>query len=101
MLLGRRVLSFVLAGAVLSSGAGVAAYQFLGNPSAAQAADKEEKKERHSHIHAAIHELREARKDLKEGDHDFGGHREEAIKSIDHSIEQLEKALKWAHEHEK
>jgi hypothetical protein len=103
MFIGRRALSLVLAGAVLCSGAGVATYQFLGNPSAAQGADKDkdEKKERHPRIHAAIQELKEARKDLKDADHDFGGHRKAAIESIDHSIEQLEKALKWAHEHDK
>lgn len=41
-----------------------------------------------------LHELREARKELKGADHDFNGRRAEAIKAIDHAIEQLEKALK-------
>ncbi len=50
--------------------------------------------EHHPHIHGAIHELKEARKDLKEADHDFGGHREEAVKAIDVAIEQLEICLK-------
>lgn len=54
------------------------------------------KKERHPHIHHAIEELREARKELETADHDFGGHRADAIKSVDHSIRQLEKALKFA-----
>ena len=61
--------------------------------SAAQ--EKEEKKERHPHIHAAIRELREAKRDLERADHDFGGHRVEAIKAIDVAIVQLEKALKF------
>jgi F0F1-type ATP synthase membrane subunit b/b' len=52
--------------------------------------------ERHPHIHEALKELREAHKELKEADHDFGGHREEALKSVNHAIEQLEKALKFA-----
>lgn len=52
-------------------------------------------KERHPHIRAAIRELREAKKELKEADHDFGGHRVDAIKAIDVAIEQLETCLKF------
>ncbi len=55
----------------------------------------DEKKEKHPRMHAAMHELKEARKELKEADHDFGGHRVEAIKAIDHAIVQIEKALKF------
>ncbi|HLW68384.1 MAG TPA: hypothetical protein VKS79_23910 [Gemmataceae bacterium] len=51
-------------------------------------------KEHHPHIHKAIEELREAKKELKEADHDFGGHREQALKACDFAIEQLEAALK-------
>ncbi len=51
--------------------------------------------ERHPHIHAAIRELREAKRDLEKADHDFGGHRVDAIKAIDHAIRQLEKALEF------
>jgi hypothetical protein len=54
-----------------------------------------QKKERHPHIHKAIEELRETKKELKEADHDFGGHREQALKACDEAIEQLEKALKF------
>jgi hypothetical protein len=46
-----------------------------------------------SHMHAALHELKEARHELKEAKHDFGGHRENALKSVDHAIRQLEVAL--------
>ena len=56
-------------------------------------ADKDDK-EKHPHIRAAIEELREARKDLKEGDHDFEGHRKEAIEAVDVAIKQLEICLK-------
>ena len=52
-------------------------------------------KERHPHIHKAIEELREARKELKEADHDFGGHREMALRATDEAIKQLEEALKY------
>jgi len=54
-----------------------------------------EGKERHPHIRAAIHELREAKKELETADHDFGGHRKEAIEAVDVAIRQLEKALKY------
>jgi hypothetical protein len=91
-----------VASALLCAGASMASYQLFMNPPTAQAADKDkEEKERHPRMRAALHELREARKELKEADHDFGGHREEAVKATDHAIEQIEKALKWAHEHDK
>ena len=46
-----------------------------------------------SHMHAALHELKEARHELKEAKHDFGGHREAALKAVNHAIEQIEIAL--------
>ena len=52
-------------------------------------------KEHHPAIHKAIEDLREARKELKEADHDFGGHREKALKATDEAIKQLEEALKY------
>src|SRR6516225_1875614 len=33
----------------------------------------------HPHMHHALHELKEARVELKEAAHDFGGHREKAL----------------------
>jgi hypothetical protein len=57
---------------------------------------REEKKgEKHPRIHAAIHELRKAHKYVKESELEFGDNKqkEEALKSIDHAIGQLEKAL--------
>jgi hypothetical protein len=51
---------------------------------------------RHPHIRAAMRELKDARKELAEAAHDFGGHRKEALKAVDHAIVQLEKALKFA-----
>jgi hypothetical protein len=50
-----------------------------------------------SHMHAALHELKEARHELKEAKHDFGGHREAALKAVDHAIHQLEEALEHHH----
>ena len=51
--------------------------------------------ERHPHIRAALHELREARGELKTAAHDFGGHRVEALEATDKAIRQLEECLKY------
>jgi hypothetical protein len=51
--------------------------------------------EKHHHIHDAIDSLRSARADLMQASHDFGGHREEAVHSIDASIHQLEICLQY------
>ncbi len=50
----------------------------------------------HPHLHHALRELREARTELKEAKHDFGGHREKALKATDAAIEQIDKALRAA-----
>ena len=51
--------------------------------------------EPHPHIRAALHELREARAELKTAAHDFGGHRVEALEATDQAIRQLEECLKY------
>jgi hypothetical protein len=43
----------------------------------------------HPHMVAALHELREARTELKESRDDFGGRKERALRDIDAAIEQL------------
>jgi hypothetical protein len=53
------------------------------------------KEGQHPRIHAALNALREARTELKEARHDFGGHREESLKAVDRAIEQLEIAAKY------
>jgi hypothetical protein len=45
------------------------------------------------HMHIAVEELREARRELKEAPHNFGGHREKAILAIDEAIIQIEKSI--------
>ena len=50
----------------------------------------------HHHLHHALWELRDARKELKEAKHDFGGHREKALKDINAAIKNLDMALKNA-----
>jgi hypothetical protein len=75
------------------AGAGTVALASVGLVAVA-ASGSEPEKERHPHIHAAIRELREAKRELEKADHDFRGHRVEAIKAIDQAIIQLEKALR-------
>ena len=50
----------------------------------------------HHHLHHALWELRDARKELKEAKHDFGGHREKALLAINDAIKHLDLALKNA-----
>jgi hypothetical protein len=70
---------------------GIGTGTFITSP---EAAAREKESERHPHIRRAIEELREARKELKEADHDFKGHRDEAIEDCDKAIKQLEICLK-------
>ena len=60
-------------------------------PAAAPAAAPEP----HPEIREAIESLRRARNHLEHAAHDFGGHRVEAIKSIDESLRQLQDCLKY------
>jgi hypothetical protein len=46
--------------------------------------------QKHPHLRAALGELRDAKKELKQADHDFQGHRAAAIKAIDEAIKQIE-----------
>ncbi len=48
---------------------------------------------KHPHMHHALRELREARTELKEAAHNFGGHREKALIAVDAAIAQMDKAL--------
>jgi hypothetical protein len=50
---------------------------------------------RHPQIRAALESLRNAREHLEHAAHDFGGHRADAIRSIDEAIHQLEICMKY------
>jgi len=58
-----------------------------------KAKERAERRERHPHIRGAIRELQEAKNDLQHADHDFGGHRADAVKACDEAIHQLMLAL--------
>lgn len=51
--------------------------------------------EEHPEIHEAISALRRAREHLQHARHDFGGHREEALRATDEAIHQLEVCLQY------
>lgn len=52
-------------------------------------------------LHRANRELHEARKELEKAGHDFGGHREAAIKDIDRAIKHLDRLGAWVKKHHK
>ena len=51
--------------------------------------------ERHPAIRNAIRALEKAKDDLQHADHDFGGHRAEALAECDRAITQLKLALQY------
>jgi hypothetical protein len=51
--------------------------------------------ERHPEIREALASLRRARMHLQEAAHDFGGHRDDALRATDDAIRQLEICLKF------
>ncbi|HEV2113089.1 MAG TPA: hypothetical protein VGR50_03010 [Terriglobales bacterium] len=56
---------------------------------------KMEKNERHPEIRHAIKSLERTKIYLQNASHDFGGHREAALKACDEAIRQLNEALKY------
>jgi hypothetical protein len=68
-----------------------------GQPAAAPAfhANATPTPEPHPEIRAAIESLRHAREHLEHAAHDFGGHRVDAIRSIDEAIHQLQVCLEY------
>ena len=51
--------------------------------------------ERHPKIRQAIRALEAAKDDLQHADHDFGGHRADALRECDEAIKQLKLALQY------
>ena len=87
-----RVAGLALLSVAFLSGTSLISTSF--GPTAAPQAEAEYL-EHHPKIHEALHALREARTELKEAKHDYGGHRDEAIRAIDGAIGQLETCLKY------
>jgi hypothetical protein len=61
----------------------------------ALAASTAEAQERHPKIREAIRAIRAAQDDLRHAAHDFGGHREDALRDCDRAAGQLETCLKY------
>ena len=61
----------------------------------AQLAVEAEAAERHPAIRSAIRALEKAKDDLQRADHDFGGHRADALAECDRAIAQLRLALQF------
>ncbi|HLH55969.1 MAG TPA: hypothetical protein VKY92_20370 [Verrucomicrobiae bacterium] len=66
-----------------------------GQSAAAGTEERHEGRERHPAIHKAILALEAARGDLQKANHDFGGHRKEALEECDKAIAQLKLALQY------
>lgn len=62
---------------------------------AATSVRKIEQRERHPEIRKAITALEQARYALQHADHDFGGHRADALAATDKAIVQLRLALQY------
>ncbi len=54
-----------------------------------------ESKEPHPEVRRAMRALQNAKADLEKAAHDYGGHRVQAIKSIDEALGHLKEALKF------
>lgn len=59
------------------------------------AQERGERNERHPAIRAAIRSLEKAKDEMQHANHDFGGHRVDAIKACDEAIHQLQLALQY------
>ena len=57
--------------------------------------EKNEKNERHPEIRHAIKSLEKAKAYMQNAAHDFGGHREAALRACDDAIKQLNEALQY------
>jgi hypothetical protein len=68
------------------SAAAFVAYPFTGRTALA---DRDGER-RHPRLHAAVVALADARKELQEAPHDFGGHKKAAMEAVDSAVHQLE-----------
>lgn len=82
----------VLTGGLLLAGLGL---MFCSTTPAAAQRKPESQKVSNSQLHFAIVELRATKKELEAADHDYGGHRADAVKAIGAAIHQLHEALQY------
>jgi hypothetical protein len=55
----------------------------------------QERHEEHPNIEAAIKHLDEAKRNLENAAHDFGGHRANALKHVNEALEECHRALQY------
>jgi hypothetical protein len=65
-----------------------------GAPTRGDLHEEYKKYKHHPHLHHALHELKHAHHQIKESKHDYGGHREAALRDIHAAITQIEILLK-------
>ena len=88
--------TFALVGAMSLALSALQAQNPPATPGApAAGAAKGKGKERHPAIHRAIVELEAAKKYLEHADHDFGGHRKQALADCEKAVEQFKLALQY------
>jgi hypothetical protein len=83
--LGLLGLVFLIGSTIVAWNSGITA------PSVAQAQEPWH----HPHLHQSLDSLRIARQDLLEARHNFGGHRDEAIRAIDAAIYHLDMCIRY------
>jgi hypothetical protein len=65
-----------------------------GVPTRGDLKEEYKKYKHHPHLHHALHELKHAHTQIKESKHDYGGHREAALRDIHGAIVHIELMLK-------
>ena len=102
-----KLLSFVVAGTLLALPAGARAqaagagmqdsvhHTMTKAERREEAREKSGKTEKHPEIRAAIRSLERTKVELEHSAHDYGGHRVEALKSVDEALKHLRLALEY------
>lgn len=92
----RKIMSCIsMAAMTLALGAPALAQNTGSKPAGRMARMDQDDNERHPEIRSAIVALEKAKYHLQHAAHDFGGHREDALKAVDKALEQLKLALQY------
>jgi hypothetical protein len=87
---GKYIGAAVLTGSLFVGGLGL-----VGVPQESAVAQASGQLEGHGRIRHALRALKAARREWTAANHDFGGHRAEAVEAVNHAIKQLEVCLKF------
>lgn len=88
-------ISSLLLAAAIGVGVPALAHAQVAQGAPATANRGAKRNEAHPRIHEAIKALDRAKYDLQHAAHDFGGHRADAVRSVDEAIRQLNLALQY------